>query len=550
MATIEKRVSVDLTSCEREPIHILGGVQPFGYLIAYTPDGLIARISANAADLFGRPAEEMIGVPVADHIGEALYDTLRTRAGRLTGDDSVERLFGQQLGGHKALVDIAMHWSTGLVVIELEPHARGATTDHATDVKRMVAQLSDAGDLDVLMDRAARQMKALTGFDRVMIYRLSDGGEGHGEVVAEAAEDGLEPFLGLNYPASDIPAQARRLYLRSQLRIIADIDAAAVSILPEQGADGARLDLSLSSLRSVSPIHIEYLRNMGVRASMSVSIIRDGKLWGLFACHHYSGPRILTYDVRTAAELFGQLFALILAEKESAAMRALDDQARVLHDRLMSQLAGGARLDENFEAIAETLRSIIPCDGVSAHIDGGHQSVGIAPDRAASQGLTTFLNTAAASRVYASDHLAGVYEGAATLPMAGILTIPVSRNPRDYIVCHRKAVPQTVTWAGNPEKAVESGPNGDRLMPRSSFAAWTEEMRDRSQPWTDQEVRAAEWLRVTLLEVVLKMTDKAATEAVRAAERQELLIAELNHRVRNILTLIRGVIVQSRGDTD
>jgi light-regulated signal transduction histidine kinase (bacteriophytochrome) len=188
--------------------------------------------------------------------------------------------------------------------------------------------------LTALAQEAARQLKILNGFDRVMVYRFHP--DGSGEVIAEVAASGLEPFLGLHYPASDIPKQARILYQRNWPRIISDIDAKPALLTSTAAHSAALLDLSMSVLRSVSPIHVEYLRNMGVAASMSVSILRDGKLWGLFACHHYS-PRHVSFERRTAAELFGQMFSWILEGREREGDVAYESQAHQIQEKLIER---------------------------------------------------------------------------------------------------------------------------------------------------------------------------------------------------------------------
>ncbi|MHB9880803.1 HWE histidine kinase domain-containing protein [Pacificimonas sp. ICDLI1SI03] len=542
---------VDLTNCEREEIQFLGHVQPFGTLIAFTTDWIVTRASANVAEVYGVAAEELIGTPLDQLLGKPLNEALRRRMRMLIDPDAVERLFGLPIVEGGELFDFALHVAGGDFILEAERHGGGAPGEYAASVRAMVDRLSRATTVQELTDRAARQMKLLTGFDRVMVYRLSDDGEGHGTVIAEAGEAHMERFFGLAFPSTDIPKQARRMYLRSTLRIISDVDATPVPILPQQGPDGKALDLTMSATRAVSPIHLEYLRNMGVGASMSVSIIREGKLWGLFACHHES-PRVLNYDVRSAAELFGQLFAFVLGEREAASQRDHDSVARDLHDRLMAQLAGGETLQDNFDTIAEALCDVSECDGMAAWIDGEYQTRGTVPSREEFEPLARFLNTAAASKIYTTDRLQEVYPAAASIEadVAGLLAIPVSRKPRDHIVCFRKEYAHTVTWSGNPDKPVEAGEGGGQLRPRNSFTEWKQEVRGRSRPWTPQQIRASEWLRITLLEVVLKMTDRAAGEAKQASERQELLIAELNHRVRNILTLIRGLISQSRSEGD
>lgn len=205
----------------------------------------------------------------------------------------------------------------------------------------MMSRLDHTETLEAFFREGARQARALTGFDRVMVYRFDEGGSG--EVVAEAARAGIGSFLGLHYPASDIPVQARALYLRNLFRIIADVDAVAVPILPQLDEHGRPLDLSMSVLRSVSPIHIEYLKNMGVGASLSISIVVDGRLWGLFACHHY-GPRLPSAQSRSTAELFGQMFASRLESRERRLALDYETKARRIADRLLTSVADNASL--------------------------------------------------------------------------------------------------------------------------------------------------------------------------------------------------------------
>ncbi len=434
--------------------------------------------------------------------------------------------------------------SGGSIVIEAEPCA----TEHLSAgnlVRSMVARLQHTADFEPLCREAARQMRALTGFDRVMVYRFAP--DGSGEVIAEAVRSGLDRYLGLHYPASDIPKQARALYERNWLRIIADVDAPAIPVVPPRDPTGEPLDLSLSTLRTVSPIHLEYLRNMGVAASLSVSIMRGGRLWGLFACHH-TEPRHISLERRTAAELFGQMFSWILESREREVVAAQEALSRETHNRLMSAMASGGTGLDGLSDFAEELSGIVACDGLGLWVNGAITLQGMTPTREEFTGLVRFLNRTAASRIYAVDEIGRFHEPARdfTERAAGMLAVPVSRTPRDFLVFFRKEVARTVTWAGNPEKPANPGPNGVRLSPRKSFEAWQEVVRGRSLPWSEAEARTAEALRVTLLEVILRLSDSAERERKEAQERQELLIAELNHRVRNILNLIRGVVTQSR----
>ena len=540
---------VDLTNCDREPIHQLGAIQPIGLLLAFTADWLVARVSANAEAFLGLAADDVIGLPAQDLLLEPALHSLRNRLTLLHGPDAVERLLGQPLLSRAPgqLYDCALHLSDGLIILEAERAAPEDYVDSASLVRSMMTRLDQPADLAGYFKMGARQLRALTGFDRVMVYRFDR--DGSGEVVGEAARPDIGSFLGLHYPASDIPAQARALYLRTPFRIIADVAAAPVPILPARDVAGAPLDLSLSVLRSVSPIHLEYLRNMGVGASMSVSIILGGRLWGLFACHHYA-PLCPSFQRRTIAELFGQMFALKLESRDRQEAAAYEEQARRATDRLLASVAGDVSLLDKPDWVGETLRGIIPCEGIGIWMGGKAACGGEAPPPEAIPVIARRLNALAAGRVFSTDHIAAVVPGAEAYAAqaAGMLSIPISRSPRDYVLLFRPERVRHARWAGDPHKPAQYGPNGARLTPRESFAEWRQEVRHRGEPFSDAELRVAETLRGSLIEVVLQLSNAAETERQSAAERQELLIAELNHRVRNILALIRGLVRQSRED--
>src|ERR1700753_882475 len=304
---------VNLTNCDREPIHIPGSVQPFGFLLALLSDFSICMASENAGDFLGTELSMLLGRPIDDVFSVEAIHAIRTRVDDVSGPDAVERIFGLEIQKGERPFDLAIHFSGAYLVVEAEPSVVQPDVNSGELVRLMLGRLRKTRGMTELAQESARQLKVLTGFDRVMVYRFQE--DGSGEVIAEAAASGLESFLGLHYPASDIPRQARILYQRNWLRIIADINAKPARLLSTSTHSAALLDLSMSVLRSVSPIHIEYLQNMGVGASMSVSILREGKLWGLFACHHYSAHH-LSFEKRTASELFGQMFSWILEGRE------------------------------------------------------------------------------------------------------------------------------------------------------------------------------------------------------------------------------------------
>ncbi len=535
---------VDITNCDREQIHMPGTIQPFGFLIAVSTDWLVSRVSVNIVRFARLSADEILGKALSAVFSDGAVHALRNLASQLRGADAIERAFNVPLLADGVLFDVALHYSGRSLVIEAEPVATVAI-DAALMVRTMVVRLDQIEAMESFLREGARQIRALTGFDRVMVYRFDEVGSG--EVVAEALRSGVDSFYGLNYPASDIPAQARSLYLRSVFRIIADVEATPVPILPVLDLTGEPLDQSISVLRAVSPIHIEYLRNMGVKASMSISIIVNGVLWGLFACHHYE-PRLPSFAHRSAAELFGRMFSMMLESRERKLARAYASKARAIADQLMTSAArDGTRL-KNAAWLGDVIFGAIPADGVGVSIEGEIVLTGLTPNKAQFQAIVSQLNRLSPSQIFASDRIAAHLPDTEAFAdkAVGMLAIPSSRSPRDYVVLFRTERLHSVRWAGNPEKEIEYGPNGPRLTPRKSFEAWSKLVEGTCLPFTPAELQVAETLRVALLEIVLQLSDLAVRERAKANAHQEILIAELNHRVRNILSLIRGLISQTR----
>jgi light-regulated signal transduction histidine kinase (bacteriophytochrome)/CheY-like chemotaxis protein len=537
---------VDLTNCDREPIHIPGAIQSFGFLIAVSPDWLIGRLSTNIGQYLSGGSIAWLGRPLSDVLSPAALHGIRNLVTKLRGTDATERLSGLRLTDGGSPFDLAVHYSGSALIIEAEQSV-GDTLDAATLVRSMVGRLDQITDMAAFLREGARQIRALIGFDRVMVYRFDSSGSG--EVVGEAIGSSVESFLGLNYPASDIPAQARALYLRNAFRMIADVRSTAVPVLPAIDLRGDALDLSLSILRAVSPMHIEYLRNMEVGASASISLIVEGRLWGLIACHHHA-PRLPTFAQRGAAELFGRIFSMTLENRERHLVADYEVKARLVADRLMAAVAGNGDLLRDAVWLSDVISGTIPSDGVSVSIDGDVLLSGATPTPEQMASIVVQLNQTSGSQIFATDCISAQIPSAADYAnlAAGMLAIPISRVPRDYVILFRRERQHAVRWSGKPEKQIEYGPNGPRLTPRKSFEEWSELVKGTSLPFTGAEKRVAETLRVALLEVVLQLSDSAGRDRRRAHDHQQLLIAELNHRVRNILSLIRGLISQTRNN--
>lgn len=541
----EPVAAVDLTNCDREPIHLLGAIQPFGFLVALdSTRWTITRLSGNAGVWLGAGPAELVGRPIEDVFTHESIHLIRGQLQTAVFTSTVARAFSVALLSGAPRFDLAVHMNEDAIVIEAEPCIDERGVNSGALVRAMIARLQQTPDLRTFYRVAAREMRGLTGFDRVMVYRFDHGGSG--EVIAESARGGLESYLGLHYPASDIPRQARILYERNWLRIIPDVSARPVAIEPGL-LDGRTIDLSMSVLRSVSPIHIEYLQNMGVGASMSVSILRDGRLWGLFACHHY-GAHNVPFERRTAAELFGQMFSLLMESRERDSEAAYEARARKLHNQLVTVMAAEATRFDSIVSHLDEIADLLSCDGIGIW-SGGHATLqGMAPSQDQFARLVEHLVQRDLRDVFATYEIGAEHPPGRDFAdrAAGMLVVPLSRPARDFLIFFRKEVARSVNWAGDPSKPVVVGPLGARLTPRKSFELWRETVSGQSAPWQAVDVRIAESLRVSLLEVILRLSDMTEVERRRAQERQELLIAELNHRVRNILGLIRGVISQSR----
>lgn len=428
------------------------------------------------------------------------------------------------------------HAQGELVIIELEPSYGNAavSANPLAQVTIMLAALQSTKGVEPFCQAAAAQVRATIGFDRVMIYQFLH--DGSGKFVAEDKVGKLGSFSGLHYPASDIPLQARALYQRNWLRLIPD-----VHYIP------APLDMSHCALRSISPIHLEYLRNMGVNATLTLSIMIGNKLRGLVACRNDT-PRHVAADLQIACELFAQLLSIQLdARIELAAARR-----RIDYQNAQAALARSLPMDGDIGARLVggpvTLLDLIPADGAAVWRDGKLHTVGQTPPADVIAALLAWLNGLAQPLVE-SFQLGAMFAPAAPWAQtaSGLLAVSLSRDPQDYVIWFRPEVLSSVTWAGDPSKPVALGTHGERLTPRKSFAASEAEVRQQSTPWDPIDIEIAHVFRLRLLETVLRQMDLARQERAAAFNRQSMLMAELDHRGKATLANIQALVRQTKG---
>ena len=533
----EERDLIDLTNCDREPIHIPGSIQPHGVLLVMTePDLVVIQVSENVTDHIGMRVEDVLTRPLSALFHRSSVEAVRTA---LSGGSS-ERANAIRIVASGKPFDAIVHRHEGAAILELEPALAVSVEDmEHHPLRQTLVRVQDVRTVRELAHIVVEEVKRVTAFDRVMFYRFNEVGDG--SVDAESVAPGLEPYLGLHYPASDIPQQARRLYLENRLRIIADARAKPARIVPTLRPDtGAPLDLTFAVLRSVSPVHLEYMANMGLRASMSIALVVRDRLWGLISCANHSGPRPVAQYLRVACEFLGRLTSLqigALEDREAAARRASSQAAAsMLSETMRTQDDAADNVLEGLLARGLELLQLVDAEGVAVVKGAGEPvTAGRTPPPAVIQAIAKWLedHTSPFSTASLATHLPAA--AAAKDVASGLLTFALPGQPLRRLLWFRPEIVRTVTWGGDPAKPVERD-HSMRLQPRASFAAWKEEVRLQSHPWTDGDLAAAEDLRRYALEIDL---ERQVLRASRAVFARDEILAIVSHDLRNPLGVVQ-----------
>ncbi|HCI81740.1 MAG TPA: cyanobacterial phytochrome A [Ktedonobacter sp.] len=512
--------ALNLTDCDKEPIHIPGYVQPHGVLLALTePDLTIVQVSESAETVLHVPAQSLLQQSLDTLLDEFQMETLR---GYLASEN-LRAINPVKLQVHGKTFDGIFHRVEGLLILELEPaqtREQPGFPSFYHAIRASATALQAATSLRELVQAAADEVRQITGFDRVMVYRFDK--DWNGEVIAEAKRADMHPYLDLHYPASDIPAQARELYRRNWLRLIADVDYCPSPIIPtDNPLTKSPLDLSGSVLRSVSPVHIQYLKNMGVGASMSVSILRDGQLWGLISCHHDTA-KYIPYEVREACEFLGQILSLQLATKEDIEDYERRVCVKELQTRIQEHLLGQDDVVKGLADDGKLLLEMQDAGGVALCFDEQLVMIGATPDESACRAIVEWLQERGEEDIFVTESLTRELPIAASYKdmASGLLAMTVSVIQGNYVLWFRPEVLQTVTWAGDPNEVMAQKAMNN-LRPRASFEAWSEQVGMTSAPWKTFEIEAARELRGVIVERVLRQI-----ELQRAAE-----LAHLNDKL-------------------
>lgn len=551
---VKKRV--DLSDCAKEPIHIPGSIQAHGVFLATDFKFCITHYSQNYKLLFDN--DHLDGAQLS-HVGGELLER------------EIENFFNASRPEKYLLTDIQVRGKLLPTLVHLTPSGYIVETglyelpDERSaallkSVNHVLAVIAESSDLDTLFSRVTEELRHFLRIDRVMLYEFDD--QWNGEVKSESKAAALESFLGLHFPSTDIPEQARLLYTRNWLRTIPDVNYEPVEIIPPCGPGTARpLDLSDSVLRSISPIHIEYLKNMGVSGTVVMSLIVNGKLWGLVACHHYQKHH-LSLEERYLCEMFAKILSSniqrLLELKRNNYIR---ERQSILHRMNLNIL----KMRSMAKALVESeplLTELLPCDGAAVVNGDEISSIGLAPGREFIANLITWLEQRHTFDIFYTHRLPDQYMLGQDPYAIGLLSLRLAKNSKSFLLWFRKERIHHLNWAGDPHNKVLIDPATLKLSPRRSFALFKEAIQGESKPWNEYEVELVLSLRIYILEfmsyektrlesmvnektkqlaVALKTAEESRELAEQTAALKSHVLESMSHEIRTPLNGIMGI---------
>ncbi len=490
----------DLNNCDKEPIHSIGYIQDHGTLISCDIQSkLIVRCSENCHLLFGKGPLGLLGKPITRVIDAQIIAEVYNEL------ESSDSMFCEYMEGNERWLLIG-HQSGNELVLEFESYdAKVSLLEYQSRLAGMLKSLEQSKSVEKICDKAAHLVKKYTGYDRVMVYRFDE--DWNGNVIAEQKKEGLEPWLGLHFPASDIPRQARKLFQLNGARLVRDVNSRPVHLvsLDSETLIGP-LDQSLSELRSVSPIHIEYLTNMKVRSTFTIAVLCEGRLWGLIACHHYT-DRFINYYHRMSFKFLAQAFAVRVQLLEANLQLKKAKQSSLIRSELMKQVIESQDLLKGLSKSEYTISDLTDCKGAAVCYNGDISTMGDCPDKAEIRVLLRVISSMSEGAEYHTTHFVKDCQETRDYKKAvsGVLCLFISKANSEALIWFKPEVTQAIRWAGKPEKLGD----GMRLSPRKSFSKWVEIKKGYAEPWGNNELSAARSLQKDILNLVAQKYEEA-----------------------------------------
>ena len=490
----------DAEFCGKVPLHQTNQVQPHGYLLIIDRDSLqILQASENVTALLGVSGKEAVQTLMnkylpqnqLEQIKESFKNGVQSRLPFLLDFNTGSRLSTVKAQANYFVMEVERE--------DIVDNKQKSFLSVYQDIKYVMAAIEQGTDIRELCQQVIAALKRLSGFDKIMIYQFDE--YWNGDVIAEVMEDGMDSYLGLKFPASDVPQQARELYKKTPYRLIPNVNYTPVKLYPVLNPKTRMFtDLSDSNLRSVAEVHLEYLRNMKVAASMSTRILKDNQLWGLIACHHRE-PKYLSYEMCSVFELLSHTLSAKISSIQNKDVFDNRSGMYKIHAEIIEHIFRNNSLSN----LPPDLLNLLKADGVAVCMNGMIERIGQTPEENEIHELINWLQAIENQKVYMQSSLSSVFEPADAYSeiSSGIMALPLQPEKQNFILAFRAEAVKKILWGGKPHEAVQFEPDGKGYHPRASFAAWQETVKKTSLPWTNEEIEVAEKFRNSVSDFIL-----------------------------------------------